>query len=396
LATFLVGNESSRILAVTEFERSQRSGNLFTQRQTAWVCSVLLCALLSVGCSHKQWIRERRQPALPFLTQPERLPWKRPEPTPRSVQLLRRYDLLKDLRRHPEAVLRDLLANPAVEQSPEHIFTVAEVAYLTGRTAEHSARPGHALDLYAICVASAHDYLLSERFDATRNPYDPQYRQASDLYNAALESALRIVDRQGELKPGVVRVISTPACDYELHIVCRGPWLASDIKRLRFVSDYELQGLTNTYRTYGLGVPLIAEHSRNPGNSSAERYYAPGMSVPVTAFLRVLPDTSLSSTTERVRQRCVLELHDPLLSTDVSVSGRLVPLETDLSTPLAYSLNDPAFKQANVATRGLLNPNKSQEHQGLYLLEPYNPDKIPVLMIHGPLVQSRHLDGNVQ
>ena len=79
----------------------------------------------------------------------------------------------------------------------------------------------------------------------------------------------------------------------------------------------------------------------------------------------------------------MLELHDPLRSTDVSANGRLVPLETDLSTPLAYSLNDPAFQQANIATRGLLNPAKSQEHQGLYLLEPYDPDKIPVLMIHG-------------
>lgn len=369
---------------MTESEWRTRVGDARALRGSAWVCSIVLCALLlSSGCSHQQWIRERRQPALPFLTQSEFRPWKRPEPTPRSIQLLRRYDLLKDFRKHPEAVLRDLMASPAVEESPEHIFTLAEVAFLAGRSAERSGRPGHALDLYGICVASAHDYLLSERFDATRNPYDPQYRQASDLYNAALESALRIVDLQGGLRPGAVRVISTPARDYELHIVCRGPWQASDIKQLRFVSDYELQGLTNTYRTYGLGVPLIAEHSSRPGNSPAERYYAPGMSVPVTAFLRVLPDTSLSPPTERMRHLCVLELHDPLLSTDVSVAGRLVPLETDLSTPLAYSLNDPAFKRANVATRGLLNPNESQEHQGLYLLEPYNPDKIPVLMVHG-------------
>ncbi len=242
---------------------------------------------------------------------------------------------------------------------------------------------GRALDLYAISVANAYKFLLSHRFDETRNPYDPRFRQASDLYNAALESVLRIVQSQGQLKPGAVHLVATPSQEYKLHVVCRGPWQPSDIAELKFVSDYDLQGLKNHYRTFGLGVPLIAEHSQAPGNSPAERYYAPGMSLPMTAFLRVMPECTVSHQTGCVRHLCVLELHDPMVSTDVEIDGRLVPLETDLSTPLAYSLNDPAFQQANVATRGLLNPAKSQEDQGLYLLEPYNPDKIPVLMIHG-------------
>jgi pimeloyl-ACP methyl ester carboxylesterase len=291
--------------------------------------------------------------------------------------------LLKDFDRDPEAVLRELMTGEAMNTSPDHVFTVAEVAYLAGRKAHRTRRLGHALDLYGICVTNAYNYLLSEQFDSVRNPYDPQFRQASDLYNTALESALRIVHQKGQLRPGAVHVVATPTQEYELHIVCRGPWHASDISELKFVSDYELQGLTNNYHTYGLGVPLIAVHSRHPGNHAAEQFYAPGMSVPVTAFLRVLPHTIASPTSSRPRRLCVLELHDPMLSTDLNVSGRLVPLETDLSIPLAHSLNDPAFKRANIATRGLLNPAESQQDQGLYLLEPYDPDKIPVLMVHG-------------
>ena len=38
---------------------------------------------------------------------------------------------------------------------------------------------------------------------------------------------------------------------------------------------------------------------------------------------------------------CVLELHDPLVGKDILVDGRREPLETDLTTPLAYFLDNP-------------------------------------------------------
>ena len=77
----------------------------------------------------------------------------------------------------------------------------------------------------------------------------------------------------------------------------------------------------------------------------------------------------------------MLELYDPLVSSDIMLGGRRVPLETDLSTPLAYLLNDPRLEIA--ATIGLLHPDQSQKTRGLYMLEPYEPGKIPVLMVHG-------------
>jgi pimeloyl-ACP methyl ester carboxylesterase len=351
------------------------------QRWLTWLVAACLLAS-SNGCINHDWIRQRRQPALPLASDLNLFSWRGPAATPRTVQLLRRYDLLNEFDRRPQHVLARLMENPLAQTSHELVFAIAEAAFISGRIADADERLGDALDLYSISVAHSYTYLLSDDFNESRNPYDPQFRQASDLYNAALESAMRIVARQGQLKPGTTHVITTRTQEFELHIVCRGPWRASDIAELKFVSDYDLHGLTNHYRTYGLGVPLIAVYSRQ-ASDHVGRYYAPGMSVPMTAFLRVLPQPVQRSGTHCLRHICILELHDPLQSTDVSANGRLVPLETDLSTPLAYSLNDPAFRQANVATRGLLNPAKSQQHQGLYLLEPYDPNKIPVLMIHG-------------
>jgi pimeloyl-ACP methyl ester carboxylesterase len=85
----------------------------------------------------------------------------------------------------------------------------------------------------------------------------------------------------------------------------------------------------------------------------------------------------------------VLELYDPLVSNDLVCSGTRVPLESDLTTPLAYFLSDPQL--GNLATAGLLRPDSllamrpgmSEPIMGLYMVQPYEPGKIPVLMVHG-------------
>ncbi len=80
----------------------------------------------------------------------------------------------------------------------------------------------------------------------------------------------------------------------------------------------------------------------------------------------------------------MLELYDPLNSADIEVAGRRVPLESDLSTPLAYLLNQPQLqKKLDQPTLGLLDPDATGQLEGLFMLEPYQPGKIPVLMVHG-------------
>ena len=59
-------------------------------------------------------------------------------------------------------------------------------------------------------------YLFDDRFADLRNPYDPEFRGACDLYNGALESALRHIKQEGQLKPGTTQVIK--AADHTLHL----------------------------------------------------------------------------------------------------------------------------------------------------------------------------------
>jgi pimeloyl-ACP methyl ester carboxylesterase len=88
--------------------------------------------------------------------------------------------------------------------------------------------------------------------------------------------------------------------------------------------------------------------------------------------------------TDQGTMACSLELHDPLVARVTQVGLRPVPLETDLTTPLAYFLDTPEISRVSqLATMGLLNPNQLSPRAGLFMVEPYDPNKIPVLLVHG-------------
>lgn len=341
---------------------------------------VATCALPS-GCARQRYVTIREQPRNPLAGPLQLLSRSGPKPTGRTELLLRRYNLVEQVQDEPLVALASFQKELAREPTADKIYAYAELAYLEGKQLELQQRPKEALDHHGAAVAHAYWYLFDPGLDRFRNPYDPEFRRACDVYNEALEAALRIVSQAQQLKPGTKTVIKTGKKEYHLEIALRGPWRAEDLSALEFVSTYEIAGgLTNHHHSYGLGVPLIAVRRRNAGDEPAEKYYPPGLSFAVTAFMRVEPDTSPDNANVH---RCVLELYDPLLSTNVTVCNRLVPLEADISTPLAFFLDDPQFQETDISTSGLFNPGTNKGIKGLFMVEPYDPNRIPVVMVHG-------------
>lgn len=387
------GNRSTAVLA-SGFVRAPRgtdnplrvgSGRDRRGSLAQWTAPwVLLLFLVSViGCQGSTWLRARRSPDSPLVDVLKLQAWTGPEPTSRTMQWLRQYDLVEAFEDGPPQEFIDAVSQVlAFRQTAENIYVMSETAFLLGKRAEREGQEAMAFDMYGIAVANAYLYLVDEQFDQRRNPYDPRFRQACDLYNGSLEAAMRLAQQEGPLTPGTRRSILTNSQSIELLIVSKGNWRPEQIERIEFASDYYAKGLTNQIRRFGLGVPLIAVYRRDLPHPE-EQYYAPGMSVAATAFLRVVRDADTANG-QMAKHVCVLELHDPLTTTDIELGdGRLVPLETDLSTPLAYSLSDPMFQRTDIGTRGLINPRDSQSVQGIYMLEPYDPGKVPVLMVHG-------------
>ena len=367
---------------------------------------LILSGLLASGCVSNDYLSVRPVPQNPLADSLQLFSWRGPRPTPRTEQLLRQYNLAEQERRQPPIALASLEQIVVESPTPETVHSSAELAYLNGQRAQRAGRDLEALEYFATALGHACGYLFDRRLDESRNPYDPQFRQACDLYNGALEAALRIMNERGQLKPGTTQSIRTAERTIQIAIEGRGPWPAEDVERLEFVSDYQIDGLTNHYRTYGLGVPLIAvRRATGPAARSAsgplvstelasaagprggaEAFYPPKLSFPLTAFLRVRRtiDGVVPASAEAASPspRFVLELLDPLATQRVAVGERLVPLETDLSTPLAHFLQGMP-SETLLATSVLRYTPAAQRVSRVYLLEPFDPRKIPVILVHG-------------
>ncbi|NLY00810.1 MAG: alpha/beta fold hydrolase [Rhodopirellula sp.] len=354
--------------------------------QVAFVAAVVTVS----GCASSKMANLRSVPHSPLVERLQLTARGGPKPSERTVQFLRLYDLPNGLEGDSRQLLEKIQTIIDRDPSADKIYAAAELSYLAAKKVEDRDKR-LAMDFYGASVLHAYQYLFDERFNKIRNPYDPQFRGACDLYNGALEDGLRIVIKGDGLMPGQTHKIETAAGRWDITCVVRGgPWREEDFGSFEFASDYEISGLKNQYRTYGLGVPLIAVRSaKDAGDQAgAVRFYPPELSFPVTAFLRPIPELLPDSADAQIRRHGMIELCDPTSIEDVAVGNLHVPLESDLTTPLAYFLSNPHF--ASLATDGLLHPERllagigdQRAPVGLYMVQPYEKGKIPVLLVHG-------------
>ncbi|MCH2179206.1 MAG: hypothetical protein MK106_10425 [Mariniblastus sp.] len=314
---------------------------------------------------------------------PVRRLWtKRETPSDRTQLVLRQNNLDQTYRSSPAETVA--VVQQTCRQNPT-ISMVHASAELSEIEANWMARVGEkkaAVQLYLTSVMHAYQFLFDGQLDIKRNAYDPQFRRICDIYNRSLEGMLRIMCPDAEFQPEHVYEILEAEdfrVEFEMHI--EGRWKVEEFERFELVSDFKMKGLENSYRTFGLGVPLIAVREQVPEADKIagfEQYYPPSLAMPMTAFCEVLPPDDDHSS-----YRVIMRLHDPLETSSVNVAGRNVPLETEFTLPLAYYLSDPLLDSNVLSAATLLNADIADDLYGLYMIEPYDPEKIPVVMVHG-------------
>ncbi|HEV2731494.1 MAG TPA: alpha/beta fold hydrolase [Terriglobales bacterium] len=116
----------------------------------------------------------------------------------------------------------------------------------------------------------------------------------------------------------------------------------------------------------GVGGALVGVRILNP----PEKFAPPkGITAPVTATL----DFHAADAT--------LALRRPTKQPTASVEGKVRPLEADFSAPISY-YQPPA----NLMFVGLFGGFRASSYPGkggLYFLQPYDPDRIPLVFVHG-------------
>jgi len=311
-------------------------------------------------------------------------------PTERTAETLRRYDLDGRYRRDPDSAIGGLEQAVRKSPEPELVFALAELSWIEGRRLERHHRAG-ALDRYLDAVAYAFDFLLDPdpALAAGRQPSDPRFRLACDLYNGGLDRLIRAAragadngaGAGGAILPEATIRLKIHGQEQTLRVELRqSSWHADDINELLLSSDYEIAGLDSRNLQYGLGVPLIGIRRGKEAAGGAERFYPPEMAFPLTAFLT--PNSRLRDDAAAAGPAaCTLNLVDPLRS-PYAVRGPVsMGLEADLTTPLAYMWSRSDLDRNR--WRGLLRPGDAAGRSGLMLLHPYEPGKIPVVMVHG-------------
>lgn len=310
-----------------------------------------------------------------------RRPFAKPEsPSERTEQVLRSYGVHENYAKDPDQTIRTLQTQAEQRPRLETFHAVAELAFIQGQWSRLTGKTERASQLFATALLSSYRFLFDPHLDISRNAYDPQFRSIADIYNKSLEELLRILEEQGSLKPGAV--VRLKSLDHEIafQIVVPGRWQDESIEKFVFASDRQPVGMTNLHRTFGLGVPLIGVRERT-SEEAMEEHYPPGLTLSLTAFLDL--QCGLGKTPAGGEIPGKLMLLDPLEQNLVSLRDRVVPLESDITTPMAYYMDDPLLQTNVLATFALLNANFASQFQSIYMLEPFNPNKIPVVMIHG-------------
>ena len=156
------------------------------------------------------------------------------------------------------------------------------------------------------------------------------------------------------------------------------PWGEEQFAWFLPADAFEVHGLSVRTRDPGLGVPLIAIQTPPKDGKQRSGYLPPHIKIPATAFLRIkggvceMGSENLSAS---------LEIYSPFDVAEIQVGNRKVPLETDLTAPLAYSLEDSVLWDFEIG--GFLSGGQKLVKTGLYMVQPYQRGKIPVVFVHG-------------
>ncbi len=209
------------------------------RRRTGRALKLCIAVLAVSGCASSQWVQVRDTPRNPLAGTLDLLSPGGPKPTARTMQFLRRYDLAGELNGDEAALLARLEDIQRREPNREHEYAMAEVAYITAKRAETLNRD-RALEFYGTSLVHAYQYLFEQGAGSTEqgvrvgdtllevpgsslNPFDPQFRGASDLYNQSLEGMLRLVRTMANCVPACPERSRRPITHPRLTSSCIAP-----------------------------------------------------------------------------------------------------------------------------------------------------------------------------
>ncbi|MCD9029038.1 alpha/beta fold hydrolase [Luteimonas sp. BDR2-5] len=246
----------------------------------------------------------------------------------------------------------------------------------------------------------AYAYLFFSARTPGERAFEDRQTQVRDYYNHAVEEAITLLFED--------RARDAPGSDASGTFHPAGWTLRMDLSRVRLpegtqlpreltpASSLSFQGLRSTYRRDGFGAELVAVLEDDPVTTvlpeadTAEADVGPPHRRPRAPAWSEMPSPSLTVlfqfdgddldailATRAVR----VSVHDPYIDSSITLHGQEVPLAANFTAGYGLWLARSGFNMQSLRT--LFGRERGIDHPHLYMLQPYDPQRRIILMLHG-------------
>ncbi len=339
------------------------------------VRTAFLLALLAGGCaarpklktsSDNEWFRREERSALDSGHTGERL-----------ERFLRREGLSEKAEAEPDRLL-EVLDRRLIELGERDVaLHLAELAFWRAEGIPYGR--GRAGALYFASAEYAFAYLFDESLGPKASPFDASFRQACEYYNRSVAKVATMVRESGKRGgtglrlPSLRRDVQVERGRIDFDIGLQG------FEDFQSCYRYEVANFEGAVRVLGLGAPFFATVALpKPGR--------PEGSLILDNFARPLPATALVRFEGSIRdpgqepRKATLDVFDTLKTTTTRIGATEVALETDLTTPLVRTL---AVNPGYSGIKAMLDPESFRRFSGLIPVQPFDPERIPLVFVHG-------------
>jgi triacylglycerol esterase/lipase EstA (alpha/beta hydrolase family) len=273
------------------------------------------------------------------------------------------------------------LARSELLSDEQRLATLSEL-WLESALAEEK-QGGHAsAELLAAWLESAR-YAYAYLFYTTRTPgqraFEERQTQIRDYYNYAVQKAVgNLFRHRGEYRPdGNVIHAAGWQIDSELSAL-RLPEDGTLPEELLPATSLSFSGLRNVYRRDGFGADLVAVMPK-PRTSKGDPVPYQETRFPVVTALIRFAGNSLQEVL--ATQQLLVMLVDPTRSESTRMAGQELPVAANFTAGYGLWLARSGFGVQ--ALRTLFGRADGISRPQVHLMQPYDPDKRTIVMLHG-------------
>lgn len=283
-------------------------------------------------------------------------------------------NLQQTWKRNPQEVIRhmrELIAQGKAR--PEHVVVLC----LEAARLREESNPQGAVSAYLTAAELAQRRLKQLHVPAAQWPEDPEGKRLLSLYNWAVSRFVAL--EFNALRTGAPQeVTGLDGGRFQVttyHERVFGLLPPDYFDELTPTDELQITGFRHPHRTNAVGAPFVGYRKYNPERDWEMAYQGKrGTRIPTTALL-LFPDTSTGPHQAKVA------LVDASMRDKVTIDGSQLPVSVDRTSPFAMRVQ--GLSQWSLGLGGFLRGEQLMDKAGLYMVGPYDPHRIPVLMVHG-------------